>query len=79
MELAAFKILGKGRCFGSEKPELKWLPPMFRRRLTPLSRLIFASLENLREPFDLSSMPIVIASRFGHLKVVVPVPEKRSG
>ena len=67
MDLPGFTILAKGQWRKREKPHLKWLPAMFRRRLTPLSRLVFASLEDLREDFDLTQMPIILASRFGEM------------
>ena len=53
----------------SQKPDVSFLPAMFRRKLSPLSRMLFSTIHNLNS--DLTDVPVVFASRHGELNVSI--------
>ena len=56
-------------------PELPFLPPLFRRRCSRLSRLMLHAAYAACEPDDVSALPAVFASRFGELGLTVSLLE----
>ena len=51
------------------KPDVSELPPMFRRRLSSLNRMIFAAADGLEDKNVLNECPVVFASRHGELNL----------
>ena len=53
------------------KPDVSALPPMFRRRLSFINRMVFAAAANLKDQSVLSETPIVFASRHGEINLSI--------
>lgn len=56
-------------------PELPFLPPLFRRRCSRLSRLMLHAAYAACEPDELTTLPTVFASRYGELGLTVSLLE----
>ncbi len=52
-------------------PDVNFLPPLFRRKLTPLSRMVFATVNQLADQAPLKNAPIIFASRHGELDISI--------
>ncbi|MCM8539775.1 MAG: beta-ketoacyl synthase chain length factor [Lentisphaeraceae bacterium] len=55
----------------SQKPDVSFLPPMFRRKLSLLSRMIFSTVHSLEENNDKIEAPLVLATRHGELDLSI--------
>lgn len=53
----------------SQKPDVSFLPVMFRRKLSPLSRMIFYTMHMLEQEIGTISCPMVLATRHGELDI----------
>lgn len=55
----------------SLKPDVSFLPPMFRRKLSPLSRMVFSTVNSLEQQSEPINAPIVLATRHGELDLSI--------
>lgn len=64
-------ISGQVKLDLSLKPDVSFLPAMFRRKLTPLSRMIFHTVNQLEAKETLSTVPVIFGSRHGELDISI--------
>ena len=55
----------------SQKPDVAFLPAMFRRKLSPLCRMVFATVNSLQHQNALKDSPLVFSSRHGELDLSI--------
>jgi hypothetical protein len=55
----------------SQKPDVTFLPAMFRRKLSPLCRMVFATVNSLKKQDALKNSPLVFSSRHGELDLSI--------
>lgn len=55
----------------NEKPDVSFLPAMFRRKLSPLGRMLFYTANSLGDKSPLNKAPLVFASRHGELDLSI--------
>lgn len=55
----------------SLKPDVSFLPPMFRRKLSPLTRMVFSTAHSLEQQNGPIDAPVVLATRHGELDLSI--------
>ena len=55
----------------SESPDVSFLPAMFRRKLSPLTRMVFTVFNKLKDQESLKNIPLIFASRHGELDLSI--------
>ena len=62
---------GKLALLENDPPDVSFLSPMFRRKLSLLSRMIFCTFNKLKDKESLKGIPLIFASRHGELDLSI--------
>ena len=55
----------------NETPDVSFLPAMFRRKLSPLTRMVFCTFNKLKDKEKFKNIPLIFASRHGELDLSI--------